>query len=146
MPRGGCRHAKAEIFMHVFTRLPDAYYSLARSAYSFACACECCIAIPHIHIATRTGPDTPDKYLHMGLRGNFLKTQVSRWFLHRRPPLPNRTSFRGAVVYISPISPEKENGRRIKEGDRQICDAPKTLPLENPRGDRAMSLETVRGT
>lgn len=138
MPRGGCRHAKADIFMHIFTRLPDAYYSIG--------ACECCIAIAHTHVATRTGPDTPDKYLHMGLRGNFLKTQVPRWFLHCRPPLPNRTSFRGAVVYISPISSEKEDGRGIKEGDRQICDAPKTLPLENPRGDKAMSLETVRET
>ncbi|CAL1683558.1 unnamed protein product [Lasius platythorax] len=83
----------------------------------------------------------------MGLRGNFLKTQVPRWFLSRptsstKPYLVSRRS----AVYISPISPEKEDGRGMKEGDRQICDAPKTLPLENPRDDRAMSLETVRKT
>lgn len=46
-----------------------------------ACVCECCNAIVHAHIASRAGPDTPDKYLHMGLRGNFLKTQVLRRFL-----------------------------------------------------------------
>lgn len=33
-----------------------------------------------------TGPDTPDKYLHMGLRGNFLKTR-------HPPPLPALLPF-----------------------------------------------------
>jgi len=55
----------------------------ARSATVYACECvyECYNAIVHIRTATRAGPDTSDKYLHMGLQGNFLKTQVPRRFL-----------------------------------------------------------------
>lgn len=68
--------------------------------------CECRIAIVHVHTAACAGPDTPDKYLHMGLRGNFLKTQVPRRFLqHTRLPRP---VLRCAVVYIPPIRRKKK--------------------------------------
>jgi hypothetical protein len=46
----GCRHAEADIFMHVFARFPDAYCGLRASrARARAHAGKCCIAIVHVH-------------------------------------------------------------------------------------------------
>ena len=48
-----------------------------------------CIASLHVpYVAACTAPDTPDKYLHMGLRGNFLKMRhLSTTLAHPSPAL-----------------------------------------------------------
>lgn len=73
-----------------------------------ACVCECCNAIVHVHTATRVGPDTPDKYLHMGLRGNFLKTQVPHRFLYHRPPPPEKAPRFAMLSFTSRRSRRKK--------------------------------------
>lgn len=106
-----------------------------------SCVCERCIAIAHIHMAACRGPDTPDKYLHMGLRGNFLKTQVPRVDSYHRPLLHQTVPRFAALSFTSHrFRLEKEDGEA--EVGKFVM-PPKTLPLENPTGDRATSLETV---
>ena len=74
-----------------------------------ACVYECCNVIVHMHTATRIGPDTPDKYLHMGLRGNFLKTQVPHRFLyHYRPPPPEKAPRSAMLSFTSRRSRQKK--------------------------------------
>jgi hypothetical protein len=54
----------------------------------------------------------------MGLRGNFLKTREFHGFplVENASPPSDRSSFRVAVVYIPPISPEKGGERDERKG------------------------------
>lgn len=49
------------------------------------CASVSAASRPCTYVTASTGPDTLDKYLHMGLRGNFLKTQLPP---HDQPRTP----------------------------------------------------------
>ena len=61
-----------------------------------------CIASLHVpYVAACTAPDTPDKYLHMGLRGNFLKMRHLSTSLTPRPP----SFFRFSISSPSDLLP-----------------------------------------